>query len=123
MIERLSEIRDTISFNIWFITELPMKTVEQIIDFALFAIIAIVAMIVVTICLFIKYRKKKNNEIASLKSQLAKERERHEVDEDDQMVEITSIGKDGAKTVKVPAIHVSFKESYYNEIKKEGGNK
>lgn len=54
------------------------------------------------------------------------EEEECEVDEDDedeQMVEVTTIGKDGTRTTKVPAIHVSFKESYYNEIKKKGGNK
>ena len=112
MIERLSEIRDKISFNIWFITDLPKKTVEQIIDFALFAVIAVVVLIVVTVCLFVKYRRKKNNEIASLKKQLAWEREKHEVDEDDedeQVAELFVKGKDGTRIEKVPAKYVNFK--------------
>ena len=112
MAERLSEIRDKISFNIWFITDLPKKTVEQIIDFALIAVIAVVVLIVVIVCLFVKYRREKNREIASLKNQLAMMREKYEADEDDedeQMVEIFVKDKNGTRAEKVPAKHISFK--------------
>ena len=130
MIERLSEIRDKISFNIWFITDLPKKTVEQIIDFALIAVTAAVVLIVVVVCLFAKYRRKKNNEIASLKKQLAWEREKHEVDEDGEdepMVELFVKGKDGTRKETVSAADVNYKWMYpkdykpwkYNESKED----
>lgn len=113
MIERLLEIRNKISFNIWFITELPKKTVELILDVALLAIIAVVVLTVVAVCRLMKYRREK----VELKCQMD---EADEDDEDGQMVEITTKGRDGTKTVKVPAMHISFKQKYYeNESKEE----
>lgn len=104
------EIRNKISFNIWFITELPKKTVEIILDVALLAIIAVAVLTVVAVCRLMKYRREK----VELKCQM------DEADEDGQMVEITTKGRDGTKTVKVPAMHISFKQKYYeNESKEE----
>jgi hypothetical protein len=115
MIERFLEIRNKLSLNIWFITDLPKKTVEQILDIALFTIIGVVVLMVVAVCLFVKYRREKNKEVASLKNQIAKERAKREADEDveddedGQMVEIFVKGRDGTRKEKVPTKYVNFK--------------
>ena len=61
MIEQLSAIRDKLSFNIWFITGLRKKTVENILDIAIFVAVVLVALVVVAIIRGIKNRNKGGN--------------------------------------------------------------